>query len=332
MLIIQYILLALVTVFATNRASFFINELDKKTLLSAALLGGVFLAVVTSLPEFITSITSTILLNNPSLAFGNVFGSNMFNLLILATIDLIFVKHLFFNKVKSGIKTSILIILLYSLFLLPILLDIFTSFTVNHLAINIGLSFSLISLVVLVIYAISVKSMQEDLDEKAFTTSKYRLKTIVIAFISFGILVVMASYFITLVTNDIAIKYDINATFAGAVFLGIATSLPELTAIISLIKLRSYDIALGNILGSNIFNMLIITSVDFIYIKENIFSSLMADDALSKNISLLLILGLINSIIVLVALMRKTPKSKGLYIIPSILIILSYGLYIGLSI
>jgi len=333
MLILQYILLAIITIVATNKASFFINELDKKTALSSALLGGVLLAIVTSLPEFITSLTSTIVLNNPTLAFGNVFGSNLFNLLILGSIDLIFINHLFFKQCKTGVKTSGFIIGLYLVFLLPIVLSLTTSFNLSSFAINTGINISFISLIVLVVYAISIKRMQDDIiEEKLSQTSPYTLKHILTAFIGFGILVVISAYFITIVTDQIASDYAINASFAGAIFLGVATSLPELTAVITLIKLKNYDVALGNILGSNIFNMLIISSVDFVYFKENIFVELLQNPTLSKNILLLLILGLINSIIVLVALLRKTPKSKGLYIIPSIFIIVTYMIYIGLSI
>jgi cation:H+ antiporter len=77
LLILQYLLLAFIVIFATSRLSYYIDELDKKTHISGALIGGVLLATVTSMPEFITSITSTVGLGEPGLAFGNVFGSNI---------------------------------------------------------------------------------------------------------------------------------------------------------------------------------------------------------------------------------------------------------------
>ena len=98
----QYFLLAFVVIYATSKLSFFVDELDKKTNISGALIGGVLLATITSMPEFITSITATMSpqVNEPGLAFGNVFGSNIFNISILAFADIIFVKDMFFNKVK----------------------------------------------------------------------------------------------------------------------------------------------------------------------------------------------------------------------------------------
>ena len=105
MVFVYYILLAIIVIFATSRASYYVDELDKKSNISGALIGGLLLATITSMPEFITSITSVISLGKPGLAFGNVFGSNIFNIVILAVADLFFIKHLFFNKVK-GSKTT----------------------------------------------------------------------------------------------------------------------------------------------------------------------------------------------------------------------------------
>ena len=140
-----------------------------------------------------------------------------------------------------------------------------------------------------------------------------------------------SSYFVTIVVDQIGNGLNLEASFAGAIFLGVATSLPELTAVITLMKLKNYEAALGNIIGSNVFNLTIISVVDFISYKENIFNVLVEDQALRENISLLLILGLLNSIILMVALLRKKALSIYTYIIPSVLILVSYFVYIGLS-
>ena len=146
------------------------------------------------------------------------------------------------------------------------------------------------------------------------------------------IVIIGSSYFVTLVTDNIATELNLSTSFAGAIFLGVATSLPELTAVITLMKLKNYDAALGNIIGSNIFNMTIISVVDVINYKENIFNVLVTDLELRENISFLLILGLINSIILMIALVRKKSINIITYIIPSVLRLVAYLVYIGLSI
>ena len=325
----EYLLLAFIVIFATSRLSYYIDELDKKTHISGALIGGVLLATVTSMPEFITSITSTVGLGEPGLAFGNVFGSNIFNIVILAIADIIFVKHMFFNKVKTQRKTNALVILMYIVFMIPLILAGFSGY--NSATINIGLTFNVISLVIVVVYIFSIRAMNQDETEQSEEVSNISYKRIGTMFFLWALVVVVSSYFVTLVANNLGNELNLGASFAGAIFLGVATSLPEMTAVMTLMKLRNYEAALGNIIGSNIFNMTIISVVDIINVKEDIFSELSDNSEVRENISLLLILGLITSIILMLALVRKDEKSKITYLIPSVLILVAYFIYIGLS-
>ena len=260
----QYFLLAFVVIYATSKLSFFVDELDKKSNISGALIGGLLLATITSMPEFITSITSTVILGKPGLAFGNVFGSNIFNIVILAVADLFFIKHLFFNKVKSGRRTNGLIIIMYIIFALPLLLNQFGWLDYDTIGISIGVSFNIISLLIIVIYFLSIKSMSEEDSTNDEGHSDLSYKKIAIMFMLWSLVVIGSSYFVTIVTDNIATELNLSTSFAGAIFLGVATSLPELTAVITLMKLKNYEAALGNIVGSNVFNLTIISVVDVI--------------------------------------------------------------------
>ncbi len=332
-IIALYLALAALTVFSTIRASFFVNELDKKTKISGALIGGVLLATVTSLPEFITSITSTVVLDEPGLAFGNVFGSNMFNLLILAVVDLVFIKHLFFNKTTTGLKTNSLIVMMYVILVLPVLLSrLNESLGYGTFDVRLGIAFNVVSLLIILVYFLALRSMNKELPQEKLGSTDRPMKQILMGFFFWAVIVVVTSYFVTVVTNDLSRELNLSASFAGAIFLGVATSLPEMTAVIYLVRIRNYDVALGNILGSNIFNMTIISVVDFINFRTHIYDAVAREAGLGKNVSLLLILGLINSIMVLVALKRKPQKNLVLYALPSVVIIISYVVYIALSI
>ena len=327
----QYFLLAFVVIYATSKLSYYVDELDQKSNISGALIGGLLLATITSMPEFITSITSTVVLGKPGLAFGNVLGSNIFNIVILAVADLFFIKHLFFNKVKSGRRTNGLIIIMYVIFALPLLLNKFGWLDYDTIGISIGVTFNVISIMILIIYFLSIKSMREEDSTMDDGVSDLSYKKIAIMFGLWSLVVIGSSYFITIVTDNIATDLNLSTSFAGAIFLGVATSLPELTAVITLMKLRNYEAALGNIIGSNVFNLTIISVVDIINYKENLFEILVTDLELRENISLLLILGLFNSIILMIALLRKKSLSIYTYIIPSVLILIGYFVYIGLS-
>ena len=179
------------------------------------------------------SITSTIILDKPGLAFGNVFGSNLFNIVILAVADLIFIKHLFFNQNKSGIKTNALVIIMYIVFILPLLLNSFGWLDYDALGITIGITFNVISIIIIILYFLSIKSMNEEESTTDGQTSKLSYKRIGIMFALWSIVIISSSFFVTLVTNEIAIELNLSTSFAGAIFLGVATSLPELTAVIT---------------------------------------------------------------------------------------------------
>jgi len=333
LLIAQYLLLAFIVIFATSKLSYFVDELDKKTHISGALIGGVLLATITSMPEFITSITATLnpAINDPGLAFGNVFGSNIFNIVILAVADLIFLRHMFFNKVKTQRKSSAFVILMYITFMIPILLGQFSNVDYDSFSLTILISFNAISLVVVLLYFFSIRAMNNDVTEQSNEVSKLTFKRIGLMFMLWSIIVITSSFFVTLVANDLGDALNIGSSFAGAIFLGVATSLPELTAVMTLMKLKNHEAALGGIVGSNIFNMTIICVVDILNVNDDIFSELLIGGKTRENVSLLMLFGLFNSIILMTALLRRKSHSKITYIIPSVLIIIGYLLYIGLS-
>jgi len=220
---------------------------------------------------------------------------------------------------------------MYVIFALPLLLNKFGMLDYDTIGISIGVSFNVISLMILIIYFLSIKSMSEEDSTNDDGVSKLSYKKIAIMFGLWSLVVIGSSYFVTIVTDNIATELNLSTSFAGAIFLGVATSLPELTAVITLMKLKNYEAALGNIVGSNVFNLTIISVVDIINYKENLYEILVTDLELRENISLLLILGLFNSIILMIALLRKKSLSIYTYVIPSVLILIGYFIYIGLS-
>ena len=346
-LFLKYFGLAAVVVYASNTVGNIVDEFDKRTHLSGALIGGLLLAAVTSLPEFITSITSTVVYNEPGLAFGNIFGSNMFNLVILAVMDIIFARKLVYTKITSIEKANRLAIVIYLIILMPFVINILQGSSVGGIDFNSRfftiiqytqiLGFSLLSIAIIVLYFISAKTLTdvEDTNEDEETTdskfSKYKIRTVAIIFAVWSAILVLAAYFITGTTNDIAIVTGLNTSFVGALFLGVATSLPELTTCYTLIKLNNFEAAAGGIIGSNIFNFAIVAVID-VFVKTNVIDLIVNDPNVSLNALTLLILGLINSIILMLALMRKKRTIKGgFYLVPSVLIIANYLFYLIIS-
>jgi cation:H+ antiporter len=173
--------------------------------------------------------------------------------------------------------------------------------------------------------------MGQDETEQSEEVSNLTYKKIGVMFGLWALVVIVSSFFVTIVASNLGDVLGLDKSFAGAIFLGVATSLPELTAVITLFKLNNHEAALGNIVGSNVFNLTIISVVDILYVKEDIFVTVFNGENSSENVPLLLLLGLINSIILMFALLRRKAYNKFTYMIPSILILIVYLLYIGMS-
>jgi len=341
LLFLQYALLAVFVVFSAKKIADTVDQLDKLTNIGGAMIGGVFLAAVTSLPELITSISAAII-GEPGLAFGNVYGSNLFNMMVLGLVDLIFIRLTFMNRIKAMRKSNLFVLLLYVVVLMPLLMFYVLGNSWNYFEINIfKISFSLISAIVIVIYVFSIRMLSKEKPSEERTTQivdkndpnvKKQVKVQIIRFLGWSVVLVASSILITIVTSRIDHALDIGSSLAGALFLGAATSLPEFTALIQLVRLRNYDAACGNIIGSNVFNFTIISAVDLVYNKENIFAQITnPGSGLLSNITLLLVLGIFSTLVLMYSIARTKSINKFTYAFPSILLIGSYVAYLVLS-
>lgn len=332
LLFILYGVLAFLVIFTTNRASNHIDSIDQKTNVGSAFLGGILLAGVTSLPELVTSLVATVALDTPGLAFGNIFGSNLFNLVIIGIMDIIFLKHFFLTKInKSHQKTNLFVIILYGIILIPLGIQVLF-FPGTPIFLVTTYAFSAISVIILLVYGINAKFSQ-DKDEEEMQEEKVEqtIRAHIVWFVVWAILLVLISIQITFVTDTIAMKVGLGASFAGALFLGVATSLPELTAVYTLVKLKNYNVAVGNIVGSNLFNLSILSVVDLVT-GRNIYRLLVfGDQAVKHNVFWLLGLGLIGLITLQIAFKQKKVRTKVLYLIPSGVILSLYVIYLIIS-
>ena len=318
-LFIQYFILSFVVILASIKISECVDEIDQQTNLGGAIIGGVLLAGVTSLPELITSLSSTIMLENPDLAFGNILGSNAFNTFVLAVGNILFLRHRLFNKVTAAnTRTCIVVILIYMLILISFQRVANVSFM------HVGAP----SIIIFMLYYVNLKSTPtiEDPSVDSIQVSKKDRLWTGFRFIFWGIIIVGASLLVSITTNKIAQATGVGSSFIGAIFLGIATSLPETTSLISLVKLRNYDMAVGNIVGSNLFNFGILALTDFLYFSGNIF------DIADVSNAFLATIGTIQAMIVAFILLRGKIKNIISYILPSIFIVLTYCFYIYSSI
>lgn len=316
-----YIILAIAVIVFSIKAADYVDLIDKKTNISGAFIGGVVLAAVTSLPELFTSISGALILNNSEIVLGNILGSNIFNLATLSVIVILFIKGFVQSQIsKSHTKITMFIIVINIILFLP------AYFSKDFNIFNV----SIVSILVSILYFTSLKFMASndlDSDKDEEEESSLTLKQIFIRFILSSIGLVIASVAITYVTDVISIKLNLAASLSGALFLGIATSLPEVTSCIALAKKSKFNLVVGNIIGSNMFNLFIISIIDILYSR----SSLYFTNQIQTKI--LLLFGFLATIFIalLLTIKNSNRKFKSVYLLLSLAIILIYFSYLILS-
>lgn len=268
MLYLIYIVTVVAVVWFSILASRYIDMIDRSTRLSGAFLGGVLLSAITSLPELFTSISATVLIDNPSLCIGNILGSNLFNFGMLAVVILFFLRS--FSRASLAVSHRYVMLFLMMMYLATALnWKVMGDDNIILGGDNPWLYVSITSIIVAILYGLSVRflagdngSSNEEADGEEVTLS---LRAIVVRFVLASIGIIVASIILTYVTDDIATELNLGSGLAGALFLGVATSLPEVTSTISLFRMRNFDIAFGNIAGSNVFNFFVLAIADILY-------------------------------------------------------------------
>ena len=263
-LLLEYVVVASIVVFAAIKASHYIDLLDRTTKLSGAFLGGVLLSAVTSLPEFFTSLSATVFLDKPALCIGNILGSDLFNLAMLAVLALLAMRSFRHARIGHGnIVVALYMVLIYGV----MLLNYFGILDVEWLTIN-AITFIFVGIYALAVRHLASESCESGACEEESVT--LTLRQIVTRFAMAAVVIVVMSVILTYITDDIAAKYNLGVGLAGAIFLGVATSLPEVASTIALVRMRNYDIAVGNIVGSNLFNFLVLCTAD-LFSRGNVY-------------------------------------------------------------
>lgn len=295
---IFFLLIAFSTVIASIKLSYYADALSKQTKIGTAFIGGLLVASITSIPEFVTSI-SAVILDNPTLSFGDIIGSNMFNVFVLSVYNIYFFKN---NVFKNASKRHIIECIILLIDYIFIILGTYSIF-INYISIILFIMY-----VFYMIYVLLSNNNEEDIDIKE---EKY----IILKFTLTSIILIILSIFLTYQANKISIDYpNFSSSSIGAILLGITTSLPEVVTTFELIKLNNYNMSISNMLGSNIFNFLVLSFSD-IFIKVNhIFEY-------SDIYSLYYLLG---GILITILLSFTFINNKKNSIIISIIIIISY--------
>lgn len=212
---------------------------------SKILIGLTIVAFGTSAPELAVSIKS-ITSGNGDIVLGNVIGSNILNILLIIGLSTLFhsliVKN---NTVKKELPITILVTTAFTILLSDQLFDKMKNTFTRSDGIILLLFFS-----VFIYYLIKVSRKKTDTEENIISMSK----SIVFALIGLAG-IILGSNFVVESASSIALTIGVTKRLISLTVIALGTSLPELVTSITATHKKEYDIAIGNIVGSNIFNI-----------------------------------------------------------------------------
>ncbi len=260
---------AFVIVLAAMRLAEYGDAIALRTRLGGMFIGTLLLAGATSLPELLTTINS-LSQGSPNLAAGNLFGSNMLNMALLAVLDMAHRRERILRKAAlKHALTGSLATLLIGLAVFFVMADI-------HLRVGwVGAD----SLVIIIGYLVAVRLLQKNntAASKVAVVQSIPEGTPGLAASIFGFLVatgalVYVSPILVRSSLEIAEITGLGATFIGTTLVALVTSLPELVTTLTAAKLGADDMAIGNLFGSNMFNMFAIGLTDLFYLDGRFLS------------------------------------------------------------
>lgn len=243
---IEILLIILGFIFLIKGADFLVNgssNIARIFKISEFVIGLTIVAIGTSLPELVVSIQS-VLNGHDNLLIGNIIGSCIYNLLlILGIISII-------KPVKIKVKTnSNIILMLFTILLIGLFGNIYEKIIRVE---------GIMLLLFFIIFLLTTLSDKRN-EEKHFE-SKNVIYSIMILIIGI-ILLKFGGDFVVDNSEKIARKFEIPEKIIGMTILAIGTSLPELVTSITAVKKGNDEIAIGNIIGSNIFNILLVVGI-----------------------------------------------------------------------
>ncbi|MCK4944330.1 MAG: sodium:calcium antiporter [Candidatus Aminicenantes bacterium] len=307
------ILLILVYIFGT-RATKSADIIAEKKKLARVFMGVVFISMITSFPELFTGISAAAIVKSADLAVGEIIGSCVFNLLIIALIEGVFrKKKLYIHQKKGDIMP------LGFSFIMVSLLTLFLSLNFSVTIFNVGIFSLMIFVFYIVFLRILFKERKITIEIELYKNKS--LKPEIINFIISGLVIIGIGIYLPVVGKEIAEVMNWSESFVGVIFLAFVTSFPELVVSISTVRIGAFDMFLGNIAGSNLFNIAIIFLIDIFYLKGDVLLDLSPVNMTCGIIAMMM------NFIVIFALVRKSSyKVFNLISINALLLVMLYML------
>ena len=270
-LLVLSIFLAVGVIFLVKFCDLFVTSssaIAKKLHIAPMIIGLTVVAMGTSCPELAVSVSDSIasLISGgyANISIGNVVGSNICNILLVLGLSILFTPII---VKKSSMKKEFPVLLFVS-FLLTIFVLVFGSVTGNYVITRwMGIVFVILEIAYVVFLVIDAKKHPVEADPNEIKDMKLWKAVLFVIIGAIGIaaggeFVVFGAKGIAIAGADaIGINHNLAESLVGLTIVAVGTSLPELVTSVVAARKGENDIALGNVIGSNIFNILFVLGV-----------------------------------------------------------------------
>lgn len=246
------------------------DVIARLTGLSRSWIGLVLIATATSLPELFTGISAVTAADAPNIAVGDALGSCVFNLVMLVLLDELSRGEPMYRRIDQGhiLAAGFGVVLVGALGAFLMLSQSVLAFQFLHI--------SGYTPFIIVIYLVAMRAAfvyerrTQPPPQIARIEGGISLRSAVLRYAAASSVVVVAGSWLPFVGQEIAEAMGWKTTFVGTLFIAGATSIPELVVTVSALRLGAVDIAIGTLLGSNLFDILVVAADDLAYRKGSL--------------------------------------------------------------
>lgn len=261
-----FLLSAFLIYLAGTRLTASASNIARESGLGGLWVGLIILPLSTSLPELISS-WRAVSIGAPDLAVGNFLGSNLVNIAMIALVDLVQGKGALFKKISSRHKTTVLFVASMTLLVIFGMLLPEFSFAVSPIT-------PLLFVAYLAAGRFMLKSGSSERVELKPIRNNGALYRALVTYILSSVVIILAAVNLADAAETLAEVTGFGSTFVGSFLLAVSTSLPEMVTTTTAARMGALDMAVGNILGANLFNLALLFPVDLFYGEGGLLSAL----------------------------------------------------------
>lgn len=255
----------------------------EKTGMSRGWVGLVLLASVTSLPELVTGLSAVTIAKVPNIAVGNILGACVFNLGFIVVLDFLYREESIYTRARQGNVLAAgygIALIGFVGFNLLLYRDPGIP-TLGHVGLYAPVILLLYLLAMRSLYRYEHAQISEYMEEEAERYPGTTLATAVRGYALASLAIIAAGIWLPYVAADLARVMGWEQSFVGTLFVAAITTAPEVVVTVSALRLGAVDLAIGNLFGSNLFNITLLAIDDLAYLPGPLFADVSISHAAS---------------------------------------------------